>query len=587
MSTKNHSYSSISHGEKPIPPKVEIFVEQLNGIMWSTSTTSKDEELEKRVPFVTAAVEFSGTFPNMKVYSATKMPFTKRPAVESYFASLAQDHHELATDTLVIPSLQPNNDPSIPHCKVMKKGVFPLVLNWHDDTINEKLIDSIAFFTSPLDNKDSVDAPVVKPEPTEAKKPHLSFSLPMHHPPQIPGLSLMHQCQNGGPTATFKEADKFLKTLRGADTFSKGKGKDYDAHSTQTNSTASSTAPSVSASHPEALRTKRSLFDLESLLHETDYYGYPSDDNEQEVAQVIASRESKERAAAKLAGDPSSRFVGGNHSGYVPSWISCGKSATPEILEMKVRVLPEDYDEYDEMDPEFQQVASPQDLEGVAHLVFLDEVVQAGTTIMDLPLRISSDAPSLTERDRTGLSLIPTIGKNDSVFLSSDATLRIRVTITPHGQMHAPIISSMMKASSLITSVIPNKKTLSDNFKQMQPVMEKVLTKNIITQKKNRKHSKKKESDTSDSDEPSASSGEFIDKLLKYGEKLSVQKAITAVSLALAPIYSSECELTDHDDPSITVMPGSSSLTESVESSTNSSLPIKEIEILPHFVGDG
>ncbi|CAB9499965.1 expressed unknown protein [Seminavis robusta] len=434
------------------PPRVEITVERLDGIVWSTPERPKNrEELKKRVPFVTATVEFSGTCPDMKVFSASTYPHCTQPAVESYFASLAIDEDEqggqrgnevtkitstttqdvggrkTTTTTTTITKIQAGTN------KQVTDGNYPLVAKWYDDSSEEKLIDSVTYFTSPPTFEDAESkAGSLLTQGRKRNRPHLTLNLP----------SAGGQQRASFLSAMFAEPCKNT-AVQGM------KGKHYKDNlvPAKTHSTAASTLCSGSHNGESPVgegKIRNKLTDAGSLLDKEDDEGdaelekaigtMVTRKDEAIVEPVVATKKSKEMVASVIAAEPSSAVVGqtdkskaGVDSSFAPlSWMDCG-TAAPEIIELRVRVMPEDYDEYDEMDPEKQHLVAAQDLEGVAHLVFLDQIVEEGTTVMDLPLKISDEAKAMTR----SVSTIPMLGDQEFVTLGANAMLRVRVSILP------------------------------------------------------------------------------------------------------------------------------------------------------------
>ena len=440
--------SSYSSSSVSLQPKVEITVERLDGIIWSTPLrVSNRDELKKQVPFVTAAVEFSGTCPNMKVYSASQFPHSKHPAVESYFASLEDPkenqksaHGGSEVKKIISTTTQENGrtttttttttvttvQSSVTPVAKYKEGHHPLVAKWHDDSFDEKLVDSVTYFTSPQ-SCDEDDTRTLSTQGQKASKPHLTLTLPTAAEQRRPSIfeSLFAPChQHNQPlTSTSKRTHK-------------------EVSSTLTHSTCASTTCSSGHHNSQGGNSSSPFRDLGSLLDDQGIKKgcqkgsrtpITTRQEEADVTPVVATQKSKELAATAIAAERYSAVVGQTDSITPLSWMTspCG-TAAPEIVELRVRVMPEDSDEWDEMDPSKQHLAAAQDLEGVAHLVFLDQIIEEGTTIMDLPLKISHD--KAMKRNPTFLSTTPAVGEQDFVTLGSNARLRVRVTILPQGK---------------------------------------------------------------------------------------------------------------------------------------------------------
>jgi hypothetical protein len=451
-----------------LSPRVEITVERLEGIIWSTRyRPSSREELQKRVPFVTAAVEFAGTCPNMKIYSASSFPHSKNPAVESYFASLESDawgeqeqfgfnevkriistttQEIIETGTTTKTTTTTITTTTTPIAR-KREGQYNLVAKWHDDSCDDKLIDSITYFTSPPSYDDSESrSGTFTTSSRNANRPHLTLTLPTAAEKRELSVfpSIFSSCHHRHYQVGSNNKQVFNKGVK-------------DLMPTKTNSTAASTVCSSSARY-QARNQQQSIQsgsqgeesswpfqDLGSLLDQD----YPVDEVEREeakpptkrldeadVSPLIATQKSKELAATAIAAEPSSAILGQANTkkgAFTPvSWMGCG-TASPEIVEIRVRVMPEDADDFDEMDPETQHLAAAQDLEGVAHLVFLDQIIEEGTTVMDLPLKLSQENKAV-KRSQTSLSTTPAVGEQDFVTLGANAMLRVRVSILPQGR---------------------------------------------------------------------------------------------------------------------------------------------------------
>lgn len=441
-------------------PQVEITVEKLEGIIWSTPIRTKSrDDLKKRVPFVTAAVEFSGTCPNMKVYSASSFPHCKNPAVESYFAALDKDEWEsplrqshtneirriVSTTTQEIGSTGLTTKTTTTTITTTttpvarkKEGHHRLVAKWYDDSFDDAN-PHLSSSTSEDDTDDSTGS--LTSAHRRAAKPHLTLSLPS--PGEQNQRSIFPSIF---PSFHSRREDERQNDRQNSKTATK------DLVPTKTHSTAASTTCSTSSarhqdrSHHQLTGSQEedaswTFHDLGSLLDmdENDQSSeversklkprMPRQD-EADVSPLIATQRSKELVATAIAAEPSSAIVGQadtNRDAFLrPSWLGCGAVSPPEIVELRVRVMPEDADEFDEMDPAEQHLAAAQDLEGVAHLVFLDQIVEEGTTIMDLPLKISRNNKCTK---RKGNPPSPTLGEQDFVTLGANAMLRVRVSI--------------------------------------------------------------------------------------------------------------------------------------------------------------
>jgi hypothetical protein len=459
--------------ESPLPPRVEVTVERLDGIIWSTPTrpTSKDE-LKKRVPFVTAAVEFAGTCPNMKVYSASKYPHCKYPAVESFFASLASEEaaekishshgsevtkitsttiqdtggKTTTTTTTTITTIHATTAPRY------KDGHYPLVAKWYDDSNEEKLVDSVTFFTSPktLEEAESKAGTL----PTQGRSnngPHLTLTLPTATDRRKTSFltTLFAPCQHPRSAAQVhrKKDNNSSDSLLPQKTHSTAASTLCSGSQNKVNITSSSSTPDFTKLYKQ---NSSQLTDLGSLLEtsvgpnvidsglelqaSSPISNYVIRKEEADVAPVVATNKSKEVAATLIAAEPSSAVVGqmdkskSSPSTFDPlSWINCG-SVAPEIVELRVRVMPEDSDDFDEMDPAKQHLVARRELEGVAHLIFLDQIVEEGTTVMDLPLRVPQESNAMT---RT----LSTLGGQEYVKLGANAMLRVRVTVIPEAKV--------------------------------------------------------------------------------------------------------------------------------------------------------
>mgnify|MGYP005842781665 CR=1 FL=1 len=505
--------------EMPAPaPKVEITVERLEGIVWSTSKSHKNrEELNKNVPFVTAAVEFSGTCPNMKVYHASRYPHLENPAVESYFATLAPEYttdkpqqqqsgtnkssNEIkkittlttqemgGTRTKTTTTTITTISTSTPKPKVCKDGQYPLVATWHDhSTVPEKSSDGNTIFT-------------MGEEEDRNDNPHLTLTMPTSQEKQAQTIfeALASPCHSVRETAeTSFEMIRNHHKLHGKKSGKNNSGLGTDTFSTaaETVCSAENTLTSASSTLAERLgKPGEKIMDLDSLLDNDSEDDDESDkvkllsmkatyQDEAEIPPVLSSHKSKELAAAAIAAEPSSGVVGKlediNETGPLTplsSWMSCG-TTNPEIIELRVRVIPEDADDFDEMDPSAQHLPASQDLEGVAHLVFLDQAIEEGTTVMDLPLKISHEA-KLVQRDRTTLSTTPHVDLADYVTLGPNARLRVRITVraTPDQNTAHSLPPVVHNTSTTKTNSIPEQQLpfYSRSISMMLPMMERIL----------------------------------------------------------------------------------------------------------------
>jgi len=465
-----------------LPRKVEISVESLEGIVWSSNKKHKNrDEVESSVPFVTATVEFSGTCQNMKIHSASKYPHIKNPAVESYFAALDSnkmdspgaeneirtvksiktqefDGKAIMTTTTTITSVQTE----FPSAK-LKDGEYPLVAKWENEASDEHgIIDSVDYATKPqlfgiTRNNTDVSYYI---QGKSIARPHLSLTLPAtadHQSDQPLSMikSMLSTCRHQDDLSTSS-----LSSIGG----NKGKPKIKDGESVNTKSTASSSIKSALSNatmksqlpvvglveeNPAGdsyqriipVRELESLLDTDldsnneasSGLHLKEAETAITRQEEAYVEPVLATNASKERVAKALTSEISTAVFGRVETPASSifgslTWMLRSKPS-PEIIEMKVRVMPEDVDELDDATP-----GSPftRNLEGVAHLLFWDFIAEEGTTILDLPLKMNNENRAMTG-DQTLSSKTATArnGEEEHIFLSPNAKLRIRVTIVP------------------------------------------------------------------------------------------------------------------------------------------------------------
>ena len=450
-----------------LPPKVEITVEQLDGIDWSPSKNHRSrDEAKKHVPFVTATVEFSGTCPSMKVYSASKYPNIKNPAVESFFASLNEEKMQTATNevkkiistttqeaggtttTTTTTTITTTQDAKL------LDGHYPLTAKWHDESNEEKLIDSVEFFTKSCDEANSI-AESGFDRGKKANRPHLSMTLPTAAEQQNPSIlaTLLSPCQHkqykSGAISINEKGTNISRKVELNNTGSTAESTSGSAEGTNLSDLESLQAvvSHVQSQKESTVESSTSLLlALESLMDkDIDEEGNDADtsngsddsDNEQlkgiqtavtrqdeaDVAPVLATKKSKGLIATAIAAETSSAVMGQTEAqtgAFTPlSWVACG-APSPEIIEMRVRIMPEDEDEID----------ASGTMEGVAHLVFLDQIIEEGTTVMDLPLKMTHEPKAMT-RDHTYLSTTPNVGSGDCVSLNANAMLRVRVTILP------------------------------------------------------------------------------------------------------------------------------------------------------------
>ena len=453
-----------------LPPKVEITIEQLDGIVWSTSKNHQSrDEAKKHVPFVTATVEFSGTCPSMKVYSASKYPNIKNPAVESFFASINEERMQnttsevkkivstttqeagVTTTTTTTTTITTIQDAS----PKLQEGHYPLTAKWHDESTEEKLIDSVDFFAKSCDEANSI-AQSGFDHGKKANRPHLSMTLPTTAEQQNPSIlaALLSPCQHkqyksdaismGEDGANTTRKVELVNTSSTAEsTIGSAVGTNLsDLESLQAVvSPAQSQKESILETSFSPLLALGSLMDKDSNGEEEDDNDTSNDSHDSEneqlkgiqtavtrqdeanVAPVLATKKSKELVATAIAAESSSAVMGQTEvqaGAFTPlSWMACG-APSPEIIEMRVRIMPEDEDEID----------ASSTMEGVAHLVFLDQIIEEGTTVMDLPLKMAHEPKAMT-RDHTYLSTAPIVGGGDCVSLNANAMLRVRVTILP------------------------------------------------------------------------------------------------------------------------------------------------------------
>ena len=359
LDTSSAAPSSTLTVDQYLPPKVEITVESLNGIIWSTPTHfANRDEVAKHIPFVTATVEFSGTCTNMKVHSASKFPHSRQPAVESYFASLSPDLSagepggsgevkkiistttqevggaKTTTTTTTITTIQGLSSFSMKQ----NNGQHTLMAKWQDQSTNEeKLVDSITYFTTPSTCDGAEDSRAGGAH----SKPHLTLTLPSAMEQHNVG-SFFTPCHRAKANNTDPEHKKHSDDLRNA----------------RTHSTAASTSCSVSSfflspspalsrhakkqkGKPGPKMPSLSVLELGSLLDDDSVEDDKFADikpsvtrqvDDADVTPVIATKQSKELAATAIATEPSSGVVGrrrdANRAGIlspISTWMSCNR----------------------------------------------------------------------------------------------------------------------------------------------------------------------------------------------------------------------------------------------------------------------